>query len=182
MTTRKTPPSLDSLLAQFDAAPDMGRRTLIAMALVRTRVHDDRILAALVRLLDENPYGAASCLARHGDARAVPHLARALDSDKLIAKARRSIRAAECLEHIAYAIERLGGTLTEAQRALLKRIGEAADRRSGRAPVAVRPRPHEGKCTSRAPRPERAEPCPCGSGKEYGECCAIERNTARWLH
>ena len=68
------------------------------------------------------------CLARHGDARAIPDLVRAFDSDELIARADCAICAAEILGQLAHAIERLGGTLTEAQRARLERIGEEADR------------------------------------------------------
>jgi hypothetical protein len=182
MPTSKTPPSLDALLASFYAAPDRVARTLVAMALVRTRLRDDRILAALVRLLDENPFGAAACLARHGDARAIPDLVRALESDELVAKADCAICAAEILDQIAHAIELLGGTLTEAQRARLERIGEEADRLWVPVADSFPPKPPARKPARRAPRPERNAPCPCGSGKKYKRCCAHERNDAGGLH
>jgi hypothetical protein len=182
MPTRRTPSSLDALLASFHAAPDRIARTLVAMALVRTRLRDDRILAALVRLLDENPFGAAACLARHGDARAIPDLVRALDSDELIAKADCVICAAEIQDQIAHAIELLGGTLTEAQRARLERINEKADRAWLRGLDPFPPVPSSRKPAERAPRPERNAPCPCGSGKKYKRCCALERNGAGGLH
>jgi hypothetical protein len=182
MPTRTTPPSLDALLASFHAAPDSNARTLAAMALVRTRLRDDRILAALVRLLDENPLGAAACLARLGDARAIPDLVRALDSEELVAKADCAICAAEILDQIAHAIDLLGGTLTEAQRARLERVGEEADRLWVPFPDPFPPGRSERKPARRAPRPERNAPCPCGSGKKYKRCCALERNGAGGLH
>ena len=182
MPTRTTPPSLDALLASFHAAPDSNARTLAAMALVRTRLRDDRILAALVRLLDENPLGAAACLARHGDARAIPDLVRALDSDELVAKADCAICAAEILNQIAHSIDVLGGTLTEAQRARVERVGEEADRLWVPFPDPFPPGPSSRTPARRAPRPERNAPCPCGSGKKFKRCCALERNGAGGLH
>ncbi len=182
MPTRTTPPSLDALLASFHAAPDGTARTLVAMALVRTGLRDDRILAALIRLLDENPVGAAACLARHGDARAIPDLVRAFDSDELVAKADCAICAAEILTQIAHAIELLGGTLTGAQRARLERIGEEADRLWVPFPDPFPPEPPAKKPARRIPHPERNAPCPCGSGKKYKRCCALERNSAGGLH
>jgi hypothetical protein len=182
MPTSTTTPSLDALLASFHAAPNSIRRTLVAMALVRTRLRDDRILAAVVRLLDENPVGAAACLARHGDARAIPDLVRALDSDELVAKADCAICAADILDQIAHAIERLGGTLTEAQSARLKRIGEEADRLCVPVADSFPPEPSARKPARRAPRPERNAPFPCGSGKKCKRCCALERDDAGGLH
>ena len=182
MPTRTTPPSLDALLASFDAAPTSNRRTLAAMALVRTRLRDDRILAALIRLLDENPVGAAACLARHGDARAIPALVRALDSNELVAKADCAICASEILDQLAHSIELLGGTLTEAQRARLERIGEEAERLWVPGPDLFPPGPSARTPARRAPRPERNAPCPCGSGKKYKRCCALEPNGAGGLH
>ncbi len=182
MPTSTTPPSLDALLASFHAAPDSVARTMVAMALARTRRRDDRILAALVRLLDENPVGAAACLARHGDARAIPDLVRALDSDELVAKADCAICAAEILGQIAHTIELLGGTLTEAQRARLERIGEEAEGLWVPFHDPFPPEPSARKPARRAPRPERNAPCPCGSGKKYKRCCALERNGGGVLH
>ncbi len=177
-----TTPSLDKLLATFDAAPNRTARTLAAMALARTRVRDDRILAALVRLLDENPVGAAACLARHGDARAIPELVRAFDSDELVGKADCAICAAEILDQVAHAIELLGGTLSEAQRARLERIGEEADRLWVPVPDSFSSEPPATQPARRAPRPERNALCPCGSGKKYKRCCALEKNGAGRLH
>jgi hypothetical protein len=174
--------ALDALLASFHAAPDSAARTLVAMALVRTRLRDDRILGALVRLLDENPVDAATSLASYGDPRAIPDLARALESDALVAKADCAICAAEILGGIAHAIERLGGTLTEVQRKRLERIGEEANRLWVRVPGPLTPEPSARTPVTRAPRPERNARCPCGSGKKYKRCCALERNGAGGLH
>jgi hypothetical protein len=182
MPTSTTPPDVDALLAAFHAAPDRWARALAAMALVRTGLRDDRILAALVRLLDENPVGAAACLARHGDARAVPDLVRAFDSDALVAKADCAICAAEILDQLAHSIELLGGSLTEAQRARQERFGEAADRLWVLLPDSLPPGPPATKPARRVPRPGRNAPCPCGSGKKYKRCCALGRNGARGLH
>ncbi len=183
MPIRIIPRSLDERLAAFDAAPDTVARTMVAMALARTRLRDDRIIAALARLLDENPIGAAMCLARHGDARAIPDLVRALESDELVAKADCAICAADILDQIAHSIELLGGTLTEAQRARLKRIGEEADRLwiPVRDPFPREP-PAATKPARREARAKRNALCRCGSGRKYKRCCAVERNGGGGLH
>ncbi len=176
MPTRTTPLFLDALLASFHTAPDTAARTLVAMALVRTQLRDDRILAALVRLLDENPAGAATCLARHGDARALPDLIRALESDELVARADCAICAAENLDEIAETIQLLGGTLTEAHRARLQRVRRAAARLWMPVLDAFPPGSPAREPARRAPRPDRNAPCPCGSAKKYKRCCGLERN------
>jgi hypothetical protein len=175
------PPSLDVLLASFDAAPDPAARALCAMALLRTRVRDDRILAALIRMLDENPVGGAACLARYGDARAIPNLVRALESDDLAAKADCAICAAEILGAIEHAIQVLGGTLSDAHRARLETIRDEAARLWEPGP-ALPARSSARKPARRVPRPERNAPCPCGSGKKFKRCCAVEVDGAGEPH
>jgi HEAT repeat protein len=176
MPPRTTPPPLDTLLAAFAAAPDSSARTLAAMALARARLRDDRVLAALRSLLDEDPLGAAECLATLGDPRAIPDLVRAFDSGEVIARADCAICAAEILDRVACAIELLGGRLTEAQRARLDAIGEEARRLWIPFAGAFPPGPPASGPTGREPRPQRNAPCPCGSGKKYKRCCAIERD------
>jgi hypothetical protein len=178
----KTKPSLDALLASFRAARTVAQRALCAMALVRTRVRDDRILAALVGTLQENPIGAAAFLSRYGDARAIPALARALDSDDLVAKADCAICAAERLDAIAHAILQLGGTLSDAQRARLDRIDDEAARLWQPGADPLRSAPSAGRPATREPRAGRNAPCPCGSGKKYKRCCALEVDEAGPLH
>jgi hypothetical protein len=175
-------PFLDTLLAAFDAARTTPERTLAAMALARAQTRDDRILAALVRLLEENPFGAADCLATYGDPRALPDLVRAFDSDALIAQADCVICAAENLEELADSIELLGGTLTEAQRARLGAAIEQADRAWIPVSRPLAPGASPRRTAIREPRPERNAPCPCGSGKKYKRCCALELDGAGPLH
>lgn len=181
MPTRSKP-SLDALLASFQAARDVADRAQVAMALVRTQVRDDRTLAALVRVLGENPVGGAAFLARYGDARAIPDLVRALESDDLLAKADCAICAAEQLGAMAHAIERLGGTLSEAQLARLDRGDREAARLWQPGPDALRPESSARRPATREPRPGRNVPCPCGSGKKYKRCCALEADVAGQLH
>jgi hypothetical protein len=174
--------SLDALLASFHAARDVAERSRIAMALVRRPVRDERTLAALVRVLGENPVGGAAFLSRYGDGRAIPDLVRALESDDLLAKADCAICAAEQLSAIAHAIERLGGTLTDGQRARLDRIDREAARLWQPGPDAFPPEAFARRPARREPRPGRNVPCPCGSGKKYKRCCALEADTAGELH
>lgn len=181
MPTRPKP-SLDALLASFQAARKIADRAAIAMALARAQVRDDRILAVLVRVLGENPFGGAAFLGRYGDARAIPDLVRALESDDLLAKTDCAICAAEQLSAIAHAIERLGGTLTDAQRARLERIDREAARLWQPGPDALRPESFARRPATREPRPGRNVPCPCGSGKKYKRCCALEADVASQPH
>lgn len=181
MPTRPKP-SLDALLASFHAARHVAERAQIAMALVRTQVRDDRTLAALIRVLGENPVGGAAFLARYGDAGAIPDLVRALESDDLLAKADCAICAAEQLSAIAHAIERLGGTLTDGQRARLGRIDREAARLWQPGPDALPPETSAMRPARREPRPGRNVPCPCGSGKKYKWCCALGAAAAGPIH
>ncbi|WP_242352083.1 MULTISPECIES: SEC-C metal-binding domain-containing protein [unclassified Anaeromyxobacter] len=181
MPTRPKP-SLDSLLASFHAARDVAERTRLAMALVRTQARDDRILAALVRVLDESPVGGAAFLARYGDARAIPHLVRALESDDLVAKADCAICAAEQLSAIAHAIEELGGALTDAQRAHIDRIERETARLWQPGPDALPSAKSARRPATREARPGRNASCPCGSGQKYKRCCALGADATRQLH
>ncbi|ABS28203.1 SEC-C metal-binding domain-containing protein [Anaeromyxobacter sp. Fw109-5] len=175
-------PSLDALLASFHAARKLPERIKIAMALVRTGARDDRILAALVRVFGELPVGGSALLATYGDVRAIPDLVRALESDDLLAKADCAICAAEQLSAIAHAIERLGGTLTDGQRARLDRIDREAARLWQPGPDAFPPETSARRPARREPRPGRNVPCPCGSGKKYKRCCALDADAAGQLH
>jgi hypothetical protein len=155
MPTRTQPPSLDALLASFHAAPDGDARALVGAALVETRLRGERILPALVR---------------------------AFDSDELVAKANCAICSAEILGELAEAIDVLGGTLTEAQCARLERIRDEADRMWVPVSGGLPPEPSARAPATRTPRPERNAPCPCGSGKKFKRCCALERSGAGGLH
>jgi hypothetical protein len=151
--------AVDALLTAFDAASPPDARARIAEVLLRMQVADDRIRAALVRLLEEAPSTAARYLAEYGDPRALPELARALDPAALEKTADCAICASEIAVSIARAIRALGGTLTDAQRATIDRLLE---RQRG----MWQPFPPD-------PRPPRNAPCPCGSGKKYKKCCYL---------
>ncbi len=173
--------AVDALLAALHAAPDPEARAGIAEALLRTNVVDDRIRAAFVRVLDDDPAKGAGYLAEYGDARAIPDLARALESD-LAAAADCPICASEHGIAIASAIRRLGGTLSEAQRAKVDLLLERQERlweslEPGFASVDAAPH-----FVGRTPRPARNAPCPCGSGKKYKKCCHLGGNALSGRH
>jgi hypothetical protein len=116
--------AVDALVAAFHAAPTREARARIAEVLLRAQVVDDRIRAALVRMLDDDATNGARGLAEYGDARALPDLARALDPAALEKAADCAICASESAVSIARAIRALGGTLTDAQAADVDRLLE----------------------------------------------------------
>jgi hypothetical protein len=157
--TRLGADAVDALVAAFRTAPDPESRERVAMTLLRTNVVDDRIRAAFVRVLDDDPEKGAAYLAEYGDTRSIPDLVRALDPSALAASADCAICASQRAIAIVCAIRALGGTVTAAQSAGIDRLLE-------REKGLWRPFPSH-------PRPPRNGPCPCGSGRKYKKCCYL---------
>ena len=164
-------PAVEGLLLAFEARRRVETRNDLARALLATEVKDDRILEALIRLLDEDVEEGASRLAEYGDPRALPALGAALDRERVDPAGRTDILANAPILDLADAIEWLGGTLTTAQRAKKDRALGSRDRlfEAARRLALDEPgRPHAP--ARRAARPGRNDPCHCGSGQKYKKC------------
>jgi hypothetical protein len=162
--------ALDALLAAFDRCNTPEERDRIAEALSRTAVNDDRIRAAFVRMLEDDPVNGARHLADHGDWRAVADLVRAVDRLVLMPVGDCDLCSGEHLTAVASAVRVLGGTLSEEQRAKIDDVLERGD--ALWAPFED-PFASPGAIHAPAkaePRPGRNAPCPCGSGKKYKKC------------
>lgn len=163
-------PAVDALLASFARCGTIEVRAGIAGALSRTTVDDDRVRAAFVRMLEDDPWHGARCLAERGEWRAVPDLAGAVDRLALEPVGDCEVCAGEDLSAIAYAIRVLGGRLSQAQEGEIDRVLERRD--ALWMPFAdsfVSLGPPRAPAT-RDPRPGRNDPCHCGSGKKYKRC------------
>jgi len=90
-------------------------------------MQDDRIRAALVLMLEDDPVNGARCLAELGDRRGVADLASALDRLLLAPIADCDVCAGEHLRAIASAVRVLGGSLSEEQRAKIDHVLERAE-------------------------------------------------------
>lgn len=159
---------VDALVAALDACgtAEGSAREGLAEALAHLPPDDARIRAALVRLLDVDPATAARLLAERAEWRAVADLSKALDHLLVAPVGDCDICNGEHLMAVATAIECLGGSLGDEQRA---RMDEALERGARlwvpfeeAAPVAAPAR--------RAGRPGRNAPCHCGSGRKYKNC------------
>lgn len=164
-------PAVEPLLVAFDAHPDPDARANLADALLATQATGERIVTALLRLLDDDAAEGASKLAGYGDRRALPALVEALDRAELDPVGDRDFLANEDVLNLAGAIEALGGTLTQAQRAKEQRVL----RRRERVFLAARRLSTDEIGTIQVPvrredRPGRNDPCHCGSGKKYKRC------------
>ena len=166
-------PAVEPLLAAFDAHSDIFARSSIADALLATGATDERVLNALLRLLDDDTAQGADKLAQYGDRSALPALVEALDRAELDPAGDRDFLANEDVLNLAGAIESLGGTLTETQRAKEQAV---LRRREGVFFEARRLSAHEiaQVPVRREHRPGRNDPCHCGSGKKYKKCHLAE--------
>jgi hypothetical protein len=164
------PAAAAALLDAFGRAGRPEERGRVADGLALVGVDDDRIRAALVRTMEDDPARGARLLAARGEWRAVPDLLHTFDR-----LAREPI--ADCvlcdgmhLGAIASAVRELGGELSPAQLEQLDDVLERGD------PLWLPgPDPLESHPVPRAPRlrpatPGRNDPCPCGSGKKYKRC------------
>ena len=168
-------PAVEPLLAAFDAHSDIFARSSIADALLATGATDERVLNALLRLLDDDTAQGADKLAQYGDHRVLPALVKALDRAELDPAGDRDFLANEDVLNLAGAIQSLGGTLTETQRAKEQAV---LRRREGVFLEAQRLSAQEIESAQvpvrREHRPGRNDPCHCGSGKKYKKCHLAE--------
>lgn len=165
--------AVDALLAAFARCDSTEERAWIAEALSRTAGDDDRVRAALVRMLEEDPVNGARHLADRGEWRALPDVVGAFDRLVAAPIADCPICEAEQLAAIVAAVRVLGGTLTAEQRERFDEVLERSRRLwtpfdpSSSFDDRLGPARH-------ALRPGRNDPCPCGSGKKYKRCCLEE--------
>jgi uncharacterized protein YecA (UPF0149 family) len=103
--------ALEPLLAAHDAEADPQDRARFGCLLSELGVKDERVYERLVAHLESDLEMGASSLGAYGDARALPHLCRALDA--CTADDRDEFAVVE----LVFAIEELGGELTEEQAA-----------------------------------------------------------------
>jgi SEC-C motif len=160
---------VDELLAAFDRCDTREQRARIAETLLRTAVKDERIRAAFVRMLDDDPLSGAGYLAHYGDPRSVADLVRAMDRLALEAVGDCDICAGEHLVAMAQATRVLGGTPSEEQLTkILAVLRRHQDFWGSFGDTAGLPPTHAP--SKRAPRPGRNARCHCGSGKKYKNC------------
>jgi SEC-C motif len=163
--------AVEPLLVAFDARSELDARASLADALLATQATDERILAAFIRLLDQDAVEGASKLAEYGDRRALPALVEALDRAEFDPDGSRDFLANEDVLNLAGAIEALGGTLTNLQRAKEQRVlrnRERVFREAARLSAREIGQTHTP--ARREHRPGRNDPCHCGSGKKYKRC------------
>lgn len=114
------PAALEPVLRAHAASAAPQYRDALCTVLARLGARDDRILDALLALLERDRCLGAAFLAEYGDPRALPHLSRALDEHE-IDEDGGWLANMEAVE-LRAAIEDLGGTLTTAQQDRLARV------------------------------------------------------------
>jgi hypothetical protein len=117
----------EALLSALDRSTSVAARTSFAEVLAAAPGRDERIRAALVRMLEYAPAHAARHLARRGEWQALPHVARALDRLALAPIADCPVCAWEDLLALAAAIRSFGGELSDEQEARIEDARDAAD-------------------------------------------------------
>ena len=149
--------SVDALLAAFARCRTPEGRARVGAALATAGVNDDRIRAALVGMLEDDPLNGAAYLSALGDRRALGDLSRTVD--RLVASpiGDCEICQAEHLIAVATAVKVLGGALSDAQLERIERVAERA---------AERWIPLDDHCSSRRPTAVAGrEPAPDGDEK-----------------
>jgi hypothetical protein len=167
-------PVLGPALAAFERCGTPDGRGRLSDVLARLKVRDERVLAALVRVLDDDATVAAMNLGEYDDPQALPALSRALDATTCRPADLSDIDANADVVELANAIEKLGGVLTPEQRAKFDETTIAPEefqREWDRAKTLVFDELDLPRApVRRAPRPGRNDPCHCGSGKKYKKC------------
>jgi hypothetical protein len=165
---------LEPALAAFERGGTPGCRARLSDVLARLKVKEHRVLAALVRVLDDDQMVAADNLAEYGDPQALPALTRAFDDAECETSDEFGFSSKQNLVKLARAIEKLGGVLTPEQRAKLDEttfLPEEFQREWDRArALALDELDLPRVPVRRAPQPGRNDPCHCGSGKKYKKC------------
>src|SRR5512138_17637 len=119
--------ALEALLSALDRPTGVEARTSFAEVLAAAPGADDRIRAALVRMLEYAPTHAARLLGRRGEWQALPQVHGAFDRLAVAPTADCPVCAWEDLLALAATIGSLGGELSEEQEAYLDRARNAVD-------------------------------------------------------
>ena len=175
------PAAVDALIPALERCDASETRARIAEILSLTPVDDDRIRAALVRMLDDDPSTAARLLADRCEWRALPELVRAAERIQAEPIDCCDICTGEALGAIALAVGVLGGALSPE---LAEKIDQVLERATASWVPATQmitlPEELQEPATA-GTRPGRNDPCSCGSGKKYKRCCLDDdsRGSAR---
>ncbi len=124
----------------------------VLAVLARSGVRDERIFTALLEALEQEPISGAMNLSRYGDARAIEPLKRALEACPRREEGEEDVFVDQALLELKEAIQRLGGSLDEAQE---EKVRQAAV---------------TGRTFSAVFSDMRSRPCWCGSGERYERC------------
>lgn len=150
--------ALEPTLSELKQSTDDDLRADLCDVLARLNVRDDRVFAALKECFATNPTMVAYQLAIYGDPSALPLVLAAIrhfdPETSLIFE----------LNEIVEAYEELGGTLPPDIHAQVENWRAEWDVEI-RMPSEVKERQKVG----------RNEPCPCGSGKKFKNCCITQQ-------
>lgn len=155
-----------------DPEDEQGFRGGLLEVLINVGVHDDRVYERLLTELHEDIELGASHLGTYGDERALEPLSRVFDGETVDESG--GLGANQHVLELSDAIRRLGGSLSDAQRAKVRRADRMREESRGRPqPVFGAPGVQESGSYTKSPREDigRNAPCPCGSGKKYKRCC-----------
>jgi hypothetical protein len=156
-SAKRTPAAVTALVAAFDGRGTVEPRARIAEALSRASTDHDRVRAALVRMLEDDPLNAARHLVDRGEWSAVPDLVRAVEPLARSPVADCEICAGEHLRALAFAVRVLGGALSESQKARSTRCWASFVAAHGACCCAQRFR-----CSCRVEAGHATEPCAAG--------------------
>jgi hypothetical protein len=161
--------AVEALLAALERSDPSVDRARMAGVMARVPVDDERIRAALVRMLDDEPETGARLLAERGEWRALPDLVRCFDRIVVDPVGDCAICATENLRSVGVAVRRLGGRLSDTQSAALDSMLAHADAQWIRLDDELHVPPPLPRAAREA-RPGRNDPCHCGSGRKYKKC------------
>lgn len=152
--------NLDLVIEMYKSATDKEHKSRLSDILAYMKIKDDRIFEIHLEQLDAG-YGASPAhLAIYGDARAIPHLSRALD--KIVVSNNFFLNMQ--INELVHAIKNLGGSLSEKQKTKV----EHAKRVHEKALVPLREKFGISEYETKIGRNDL---CRCGSGKKYKKCC-----------
>jgi hypothetical protein len=162
----------DAACASFaDSEPGDPIRPWLAEIAAHAGSRTDEALAVLVLYLQDDPVHAAQLLADYGDPAAVAPLVMEFDATTTIGPD----ADPQTLVMLGSAIGALGGELDAARAERL----DASEEEVHLSAVEQRRRMIEKGGFGAIERPEPDDPCPCESGRNYGECCsAVEAEMA----
>jgi hypothetical protein len=161
-------PVLEPALSMLtEVAENQEARHAICEVLGKLRIKDDRILAALLHVYEDDPEYGAMLLADYGDGCVLPRLQKDLQAfvPDFSDRAGRDL-----LFNVTNAFEDLGGKLPPELQARVDGWFERWD------PPQEPPPPFAAPS---GPEIGRNEPCPCGSGKKWKKCCIDKPQPSR---